>query len=804
MRNTKPMTMPTLQRSTPRLAMRSLPLLFAMLVAMPWCTAAAQQSALSVQQIMQAPEDWIGSWPGRLSWSETGETLYFWWNPDGRFESDSLFAVPRRGGTARQVSPSERRAPRTTFDGWRQDDRVYSRDFRRKLFTSGSDIYIMNRQTGDLQRLFKTNESESNPQFTSGDAAITFQRGGNVYRMDLESGFTEQLTDLRSGSEPREKKLDPQDEFLRDQQLRLFDYVREGEEADSLRAASRDRDAAAEDAPTVFRYGNKQLRSIEIDASGRFVSFILWERGDQSKNTMSVRLVTESGYPEEETWRSKVGTESESPELWIQDLERDTTYRVDLTDLPGIYDVPAYRAEQGVEVDSSKARILETPRVVWSPDGPFAVVNVTARDNKDRWIAKLDPAAGTVEVLDRQHDDAWIGGPGMFDLGWIPGTRTVYFQSEATGYSHLYTVDTASGRVSQLTDGAFEVFGPRLSRDNKSWTFTSSEGSPFERHFYQMPVNGGKRTRLTSLTGNNAVELNPDEKTMAMVYSVTNRPPEVYLENERVTHSPKDEWLSYDWRTPDIVHFRASDGVDVPAQLFVPDNPNGAAVIFVHGAGYLQNVHRWWSSYFREYMFNNMLTDLGYYVINVDYRASAGYGRDWRTAIYRHMGGRDLQDQVDASRYLNREFGIDPERIAMYGGSYGGFITLMALFTESEHFGAGAALRSVTDWAHYNHGYTSNILNTPALDSLAYRRSSPINFADGLEDPLLMPHGMLDNNVHFQDIIRLTQKLIELGKEDWELAVYPVERHGFTEPSSWTDEYRRILELIEETVGKAP
>ena len=200
-------------------------------------------------------------------------------------------------------------------------------------------------------------------------------------------------------------------------------------------------------------------------------------------------------------------------------------------------------------------------------------------------------------------------------------------------------------------------------------------------------------------------------------------------------------------------------------------------------------------------MFNNMLTDLGYYVINVDYRASAGYGRDWRTAVYRHMGGRDLQDQVDASRYLASTYDIEPERIAIYGGSYGGFIALMALFTEAEHFGAAAALRSVTDWAHYNHGYTSNILNTPVTDSLAYARSSPINFSEGLEDPLLMAHGMIDSNVHFQDIVRLTQRLIELGKEDWELAVFPIERHGFTEPDSWTDEYRRILKLIKDNVG---
>jgi dipeptidyl aminopeptidase/acylaminoacyl peptidase len=225
--------------------------------------------------------------------------------------------------------------------------------------------------------------------------------------------------------------------------------------------------------------------------------------------------------------------------------------------------------------------------------------------------------------------------------------------------------------------------------------------------------------------------------------------------------------------------------------------PNGAAVIFVHGAGYLHNVGNFWSEYPREYMFNQFLASKGYTVLDLDYRGSDGYGRDWRTAIYRHMGGRDLQDQVDASKYLAQTIHVDPKRIGIYGGSYGGFITLMALFTESPHFGAGAALRSVTDWAHYNQGYTSDILNLPQNDTLAYRQSSPIYFAEGLQDPLLMAHGMSDTNVHFQDIVRLTERLIELGKTRWELAAYPVEDHAFVRPSSWADEYRRIFELFE-------
>jgi dipeptidyl aminopeptidase/acylaminoacyl peptidase len=268
----------------------------------------------------------------------------------------------------------------------------------------------------------------------------------------------------------------------------------------------------------------------------------------------------------------------------------------------------------------------------------------------------------------------------------------------------------------------------------------------------------------------------------------------------QITQSTTEEFNAYPWREPEVVTFKARDGAGVYARLYLPANAqrNGAAVIFVHGAGYLQNAHKWWSQYFREYMFHNLLADKGYTVLDIDYRGSAGYGRDWRTGIYRHMGGKDLTDHVDGAKWLVDTHGVDAKRIGIYGGSYGGFITLMALFTQPYVFKAGAALRSVTDWAHYNHPYTANILNEPVTDSLAYARSSPLYYAEGLKSHLLMCHGMVDVNVHFQDIVRLSQRFIELKKENWELAVYPVEDHAFVEPSSWTDEYRRILKLFDE------
>jgi dipeptidyl aminopeptidase/acylaminoacyl peptidase len=200
-------------------------------------------------------------------------------------------------------------------------------------------------------------------------------------------------------------------------------------------------------------------------------------------------------------------------------------------------------------------------------------------------------------------------------------------------------------------------------------------------------------------------------------------------------------------------------------------------------------------------MFHSLLTRRGYVVLDMDYRASAGYGRDWRTAIYRQMGYPELEDLEDGVRWIAANKAVDPARVGVYGGSYGGFLTFMALFRKPDLFAAGAALRPVTDWAHYNHGYTANILNVPEVDPEAYRKSSPIEYAEGLRKPLLICHGMVDDNVVFQDTVRLVQRLIELGKTEYfETAIYPVEPHGFLEPSSWLDEYRRVYELMEENL----
>jgi len=798
---------------------RLLPLL-ALLVPLLYAAPATAQpaertSTLSVQQIMQEPETWIGDWPQNARWHENGQTLYVDWNPDGQFESDSLYRVPRSGGEPTKVAPEERRSNPPTFDGWHHGENVYTADQTRKVYAADGDLYLYDRPADEQTRLTDTRAEEANPRFSPDGERVIFTRDDNLFALTLGTGLVRQITDLRSGSEPADPEPSPQQEFLNEQQTTLFETLRKEKEEEEIAETNRENDRQADDPPPTVYTGDHSVDQLRLAPSGRFATFALRSRPDAAEPTMVADYVTLDGRAEALQARPKVGIPPGSFSLHVQDLERDTTIEVNLHQLPGAYDVPEYRKEQGVELDSSEAkRALYSYGPYWSPDGDHAVLVVRSDNNKDRWIARLDPASGDLTVLDRQHDPAWIGGPGISayggpgTVGWIPDTNNFYFQSEATGWSHLYTVNVETGTKQQLTSGAFEVYEPRLSKDGSTWLFASSAHSPYERHLYRMPVGGGNKTRLTRRAGTHQAAVSPDGERLGLLSATKDRPPDLYLKNasadaspSRVTTSPTDEWLQYDWRDPEITTFEASDGVDVPMNVYRPDTPNGAAVLFVHGAGYTQNVKDDWTYYYREYMFHNLLTDLGYTVLNVDYRGSAGYGRDWRTAIYRHMGGRDLQDYVDASAWLTENEDIPPERQFIYGGSYGGFMTLMALFTAPDHFGGGAALRSVTDWAHYNDVYTSNILNTPQTDSLAYARSSPIYHAEGLDDPLLMPHGLVDTNVQPQDIFRLTQRLIELGKENWELAMYPVEGHSFEEPSSWTDEYRRILELIETSVG---
>lgn len=765
------------------------------------------QSSLSVEYIMRDPA-WMGTFPSRAQWAEDSRSIYFNYNQD-KDPADSLYKINlSQTGNIQKVHYQEEKSLARAYADFNSDKslRVYKKD---------NHIMLENMKSGESQVLIEWVEMFNNPTFMADENKISFVSMNNIFVLDRLTNKVTRVTNISTNSDPSSKSKEDGEKvsWLESENLDLLQVVKEREDKKELRKEYREATSGSKEDDFTYYTGGKSPGNLQLSSDGKFASFTLFTPST-NKNTIVPNYTDASGYTKDLNTRSKVGTTPSKSEIGIYDLERDTVYFISATSLPGIQDLPDYVKDYPDKEWSKEDRNVTLFGPIFSPDGKNALIQAKATDNKDLWITMVDLQTGKLTTLDRQRDEAWISGPGIGSyyggtLGWLPDNKHIYFQSEVSGYSHLYLLDITNQKKTALTSGNFEVFSPFLSKDKKSWYLTTSEVDPGERHFYKMPLMGGKMEKLTSMTGNNAVSLSPDEKKLAIIYSYSNKPEELYVQDNKVgakaiqlTDGQSEEFKAYNWRDPELVKFTAQDGAKVPARLYSPDpsKSNGAAVIFVHGAGYLQNVHKWWSSYFREYMFHNLLTDLGYTVLDIDYRGSAGYGRDWRTGIYRHMGGKDLSDQVDGAKYLVDSKGVDADRIGLYGGSYGGFITLMALFNESETFTSGAALRSVTDWAHYNHGYTANILNTPEEDPIAYRRSSPIYFAEGLEGNLLIAHGMLDVNVHFQDVVRLAQRLIELEKDNWEMAVYPVEDHGFVEPSSWTDEYKRILKLFNETL----
>ncbi|HEX8457515.1 MAG TPA: prolyl oligopeptidase family serine peptidase [Pyrinomonadaceae bacterium] len=820
-------------------------------------TQSAKQFELTVDSIMRGAA-LVGYEPTGVRWSQDGARVYFRWKQanEPRLKEFDTYVVNRDGTGLRKLSEEEARntAPPTGGD--------LSKDKRWTVFTDEGDIYLYEHARGARRQLTRTTEAELNPRFTRDGRRVLFTRQNNLYALSLEGGLLEQLTDIRvgGGGGGGSARGTESQEVLKKEERTLLEAVRERAERREEQEAKR---KAREKRKPFNVPAGQTVASLTLSPDGAYVLAVVNEPAPAAKQTIVPNYVTESAYTEDIPGRTKVGDAQGRTRMYVISVETGESKSVDHGQR-AVQSAPVVRTRtegnsteqaarergapqtqeaqqqtqtqaQGSQAQPTRTtqqqgqqppRTLETEttaqtsaqearerdvqlfQLQWSDDGRRAALLARSADNKDRWVLLLDPATAKTRTLAAMHDDAWANGPGAFTLGWLPDNRRVYFESEQDGFAHLYTVSIDEGaQPVQLTRGAFEVSDVRLSEDKTTFYFTSSEVSFAERHLYSMPTSGGARTRLTALPGNNETDISPDERMLAIVRSYSNRPPELYLaasapmsDARPVTTSPTPEFFTYNWIEPVIVAIRARDGQTIQARLYKPARPNGAAVLFVHGAGYLQNVHRWWSSYYREYMFHHLLMERGFTVLDIDYRGSAGYGRDWRAGIYRHMGDKDLTDHVDAARYLVASHSIDPARIGIYGGSYGGFITLMAMFTTPGVFAAGAALRPVTDWAHYNHPYTSNILNLPQTDLEAYKRSSPIYFAEGLRGALLICHGMVDVNVHFQDSVRLAQRLIELRKENWELAVYPVEDHAFERDTSWADEYKRILKLFDENL----
>jgi dipeptidyl aminopeptidase/acylaminoacyl peptidase len=766
---------------------------------------------VTLDDAMASP-DWIGTPVEAAWWSWDGKQVFYKQKRTGSPLRDTWRLDAARGGRTAQVTDADL----AQLDS---PETLYNRARTRAVVVRNGDLFERDLKNGVLVQITRGGSNGGTAvqavQYSADERSVQFRTGDDWFGWDRNERVLAPLALPRAARDPNA----PEPDALRDMQLRLSTILkRQKDERDATRAqAEQERRADPTRAPPPIYLGDKiAIVNSALSPDGRWLLVVTGPKdAPKGRAGKMPRYVTESGYEEFSDERTRVGRNVPAGQgLKLVNLATHDVKDLALDVLPGIATDPLaqLRAEHKLEPLKGLRPVTigsEGEGITWSQDGGNAAVQLRAVDNKDRWIATVDLAHAALKPVHRLTDEAWINYDNN-DFGWLPDGGTLWYLSEETGYSHLYVRD-AAGRTRALTQGAWEATDVAWSADGRTAWLMCNRKAPHTYEVCAVDAVAGATREVSSLAGVQDFRLSPDQKKLLVHYSGPYLPAQIATlpasggNAVRLTDTRTPDFKAREWIQPQFVTVPSTHGgAPIWAKLYRPaqlePGKKYPVVMFVHGAGYLQNVTQRYTPYFREQMFHNLLVQNGYVVLDMDYRASKGYGVKWRTAIYRQMGHPELDDYLDGVNWMVANEQGDPARVGIYGGSYGGFMTLMGMLRAPDVFKAGAALRPVSDWTSYNHEYTSNILNTPDVDPEAYKLSSPIEYAQNLKGHLLIAHGMVDDNVFFQDSVRMAERLIELKKDHWELAPYPLEKHSFVQPESWYDEYRRIYQLFERTL----
>lgn len=749
---------------------------------------------LTVREIMAEPSI-AGMRVEGEKLSPDGTKVVYLWNAEGKLPRD-LYLVSTSGGKSEVIlrvsdlpsaPPRPERENKLDYGLNVRDEFVKARenalgnfewspDSKKLVFSQRGDLYVLTLGEKTPKRYTKTQAAEFGPRFIDNDR-ILYSQSGNLFVLNISDATTVQLT-------------------------------READQARSISVGG----------GTVSKDG--KLLAYTVSDSSKFRVLVVPNYLGEFVEAPTTRR----GWSEQRLF------------VTAADGSRDTPFEIKLPKQEGV----------------GNFRVLK-----WAADNRSLIVDRVDKDTKRRQLFYVHNAASKdeqiVTVAD-ETDDKWQAPLSSIVEPNPKNALQLFFCSEKDGYNHIYlatltsTAETQSRgdekaetrpagsvpdtndrvqeggstlntdvKITQLTKGNWQVEWARWSPGGSEILYSSTQSGTAIRDL-RILKQEGYDTSVNSFAGmNGSYQLSDTDKGVILFdASKWNEPNELYvirhcgdckppISPTRITATVPDTFSRRTWNEPKFIDIPSRDGKQIKSKIYLPSNFNQKQkypmVIFVHGAGYLQNTINGWNNYYREFMFNELLTQKGYVVLDIDYRGSAGYGRDWRTDVYDFLGGKDYDDHIDAIDFMIKNYGVDAKRVGVYGGSYGGFMAEMLAFRAPEKIAAAAALRPVADWKNYyasSPGYTAQRLGFPDKNPEAYKRSSPITYADGLKTQLLILHGMSDDNVHVQDSIQLIEKLIRLGKTQYfETMLYPSENHGFVRPTSWTDEYERILAFFE-------
>jgi dipeptidyl-peptidase-4 len=711
---------------------------------------------LSIEAIYTHPF-FYGTSPREAIWSPNSDKVAFSWNEEGeRFRNVWLYDLKKnrlwRLTDMARIKEDPKEDDERTRGEREEAEKLrggvgslrWSPDGKEITFIYLRDLFTVNVENREVVRILHTEAGETNPQYSPDRKYLSFIRGGDLWYLDSEKHRVEQLT--TTGSDTVVNGAGYYLSWLDEMSCYCWS-------PDSKRIAFTRYDLSEIDPILIPDYVGKRVKTTE-----------------QKRSIAGGKLAD-----------SKIGVISlESREtLWL-DMGEETEYYI---------------------------RTLK-----WSPRGDRLLLDKVSKAQKDRWILVADCDSGKVEEIFHESDSAWVSSISGESF-WAPEGKAIIYSSDRTGYNHLYRISVNDGEPEQLISGKWEVRDIEVSPDARWVYFFSTEIAIPERHLFRLDLKTGKKERLTFEEGWYSPPqryrenlLSPDGEKVVLYYTDNVTPWDYHLVNlrkrakaSRITNSVLPEFSEYELSRPKFFTFTSDvDGETVHALVWKPEDFDPSKryplIVHIHGAGYAQAVCNSWSS---SGLFHQVLAQEGFVVVTLDYRGSSGYGRKFRTDVYRHLGNLDLEDAVSVVGYLNGLGYIDTSRVGIWGWSYGGFLTNMAMFKRPDVFMVGCSVAAVNDWENYNLWYTTERFNFPEEDSIAYKRSSPIHFAEGLKGKLLLIHGMADSNVHFQDTVQLIFKLVKNNK-DFDVMIYPREEHGFSRDESYVHVFTKILEYFQE------
>ncbi len=682
-----------------------------------------------------------GTDPSDFQWSPDGTTVSFLLDAGGE---TSLLAMNLGSGKPDKLAAT---IPPTGISGTDQDlltgitAHHWSPDSKRLLVETGSGLFLLDSGSDRWQRLTSGGE-ESDPQFSPDSSRVGFVRGQNLHVVELAGGEERQLTSDGGGP------------------------VINGA-ADWVHVEELDLDSGFSWSPD-----SRRIVFYRFDQAGvRQWPLMNYSGADPS--------VTMQYYPRpgEPNARVKVG---------VVDVSDGDTRWID----PG----------RGADGESYLARLG------WLPDGSRLVLQRLSRDQ--RRLELLTVAAigeGETEALLEETNPSWVNLAD--DLRFLRGGGFIW-SSERDGWRHLYRYPGRGGQPVQLTSGAWQVDEiAGLDEDTGQIYFTASKETPLERHLYRVGLDGSGLTRITRAPGWHTITMSPHGRSFVDEHSAFHRPPRFTLHRSDGTllgiihEGAGADLRRYRLRQPNFVEVIAGDGTRLPAALLLPPGMTRSrkypVVVYTYGGPHAQVVRDGWRS--TTSLWLQLLAQRGFVVFWLDNRGSARRGAAWERAVDRHLGEQELEDQLCGVRYLKSLPYVDPQRIGIYGWSYGGTMALNAMLRSPGVFAAGAAVAPVTDWREYDTIYTERYMGLPVENERGYKVTAPVNHAKNLEGRLLLAHGTADDNVHFRNTAKMVEAFNKAGKR-YDLIICPDKDHSMREEHAHLHIFQRLTRFFEETL----